>query len=124
MLLTAYIIGNESGIGGGDTTFKSPKDTYDSIVGSLKDNVKYGAFKLDIENGFLYYNTKDTKNTFHIDQCSFIVYCIDANIADNFDIDVMNIDPDNNTIIYTADKSVCAEKMLYTDFIKLVKDST
>lgn len=128
MVLTGYVL--YDGVNGIYDAFGfcSPEDTYNDVLLSLKKNIKYGAFKLDVENGLLHYKRLDPKDPNYKSTsqkdlvCSFVIFAIEENVEDDFSIDVMtiNMNKDINTIYGSTGKEVQSKKISYQEFKKLV----
>lgn len=130
-MLTAFLICSEDEVAicGGDVEFRTPEDTYNSITEIIYKNAKYGAYRLDIKEGYVYYKEQEQEHEKKVsefgEKYKIIVFSIEGNIEDDFYIDPMGIDPkaDINEIYNNKHKTTTAKKMVYKDFMNSISNT-
>jgi hypothetical protein len=111
------ITDDDFGLCGGCFDFQSPKETLEWIIGDcLKEHYRYGARKLDLDNGTLEYNKTLTD---HCSLCHLVIYVTTCTDPDCF-IDIINLDPYKVNEQKTRSGFFTFQRIPYSDFLKLV----
>jgi hypothetical protein len=125
----AYVLCSYDGIDEGiidQSGFDTPLNIFKNIINSLSEHLKYGAFKLDISEGKLYYkhnNNPGNPAPFgEIRTFVFVIYEVVVPKDTKFDgfIDIMNFnDSDIIEIVSRSGNHIKAYKISYLEFINM-----